>query len=231
MNLNFIIKCSAALLMLIIIGSYLLIVRYEPVSKNILSERPQQLDILPIGEISQGFRVEQLVDRSSISDRYDTFEHESVCIELYLANWSDRRNSGQFAVDIILDKEVFTHIIDAAVVVNNANHKACFDNVSVDMLFDAHNIHLVLRGISSPPGAAVTAWTTTDLSSGQLIDMLDHLLLRSLVFNFSTRSFSESPYRHALMLIIFGMIAIGTMFMSFFSFKEKKLILPVEGVK
>lgn len=221
MNLKRILKVSIVIFGILVLGLYLLVARYEPVSKVVLSERPQHLDPMPIREISTGFRAEQVIHKSSLVQRSDLFDNELLCLELLLANWSDRSNFGEFSVDLLIGDKTFEYVIEAASVLNNANRKICYDNLRVSDLFGVDDIRLVLRGISSPPGAAITAWTTTDLSAGHLVDMTESLASRSLVFHFVTEQVSEVSYRHAWILVVLSMLVLSTLAFTSSSERER----------
>ena len=206
-----ILKVSIFLLAVIVLGIFLLITRYEPAQIR-LSDRPDTLNPLPIGEITRAFRAEQLLTADFFSKQGQIGDGSTVCIKLLLANWSNRKNTGYFAVDLIINKkEVFTSVIDASTVSNNTNRTICYDELSISKLIEQNDVRLVLRGISSPPGAAITAWTTTDLSAGQLINVSESFESRSLVFHLSSKQESKIMYRHALIILILNMLAIATL--------------------
>lgn len=224
-------KVTALLLSIAIIGTFLLLERYEPASKTSLSERPRIRNMQPIGEITNGFRVEQLISRSSIFDQTNLFDKYEVCIELFLANFSNRKNTGKFAVDLILNKEVFTSVLDASTITDNQYRKICYDKLSSSMLIGQQDIRLILRGISSPSGAAVTAWTTTDLRAGQLINVSSSFESRSLVFHFVTKQESQITYRHALIILILNMLAIATLIISCTVNRKLNVLIAKDNLK
>ncbi|MCV2875542.1 hypothetical protein OE810_04645 [Rhodobacteraceae bacterium XHP0102] len=212
MNFLRILKIGLLLIALGVLGLFMLFERYEPVSAITLSNRPNNQNSRPIGEITTDFRAEQLIVVSSILGRRQMSYDDDVCIELLMANWSNRQNTGDFAVDVITAGETFTQVIDAASVKDNANRRICFDDLQFRKLVDNDEIRLVLRGISSPAGAAITAWTTTDLSAGRLINAPEQLASRSFIFHFVSERYSASSYRHAWIIVFFGMLAIATVF-------------------
>lgn len=212
MNTMRVFKIGLLFVSLLLLALFMLVERYEPVSASNLSERPQNQNMRPIGEISAEFTAEQLINASSILGQQQMSKNENVCIELLLANWSNRPNTGEFAVDLIVAGQPFIQVIDAGSVKDNANHRICFDNLQVSELVNNDEIRLIIRGISSPAGAAITAWTTTDLSAGQLINVPEQLASRSLVFHFVSERYSASSYRHALILVFLGMLAIAIVF-------------------
>jgi hypothetical protein len=224
-------KVTALLLSIVIIGTFLLLERYKPASKTSLSERPRIRNMQPIGEITNGFRVEQLISISSIFDQTNLFDKYEVCIELFLANFSNRKNTGEFAVDLVLNKEVFTSVLDASTIADNQYQKICYDKLSSSMLISQKDIRLILRGISSPPGEAITAWTTTDLRAGQLINVPASLELRSLVFHFVTKQESKIIYRHALIILILNMLAIATLIIPAKVSRKHNVLIAKDNLK
>ena len=206
-------KSGLVLALLVTWSTYLFVIRYDPVMKIGLSEQPSVPTGVPVGEIVPGFRAEQRVNANLAAHRRAHLEDGGVCVDVLLANYSDRPNTGKFAVDLVLDREAFAKEIDAADVRDNINHRICYEGVSVGALFDAHDVRLVLRGLSSPPGAAVTAWTTSDLDAGQLVDVPEPLASRSLVFHFSTQIVSAQSRTNALIIIVLGALAVATAFL------------------
>lgn len=207
-------KATLMALVLAIVGAYLFLVRYQPASTIPFSESPLNTAALPLGEISRGFRAEQLISIKLDSSKLEGLEDEPICVEMLLANYSNRPNSGHFAVELVVDDITFAQEIDASDVRDNAYRRICFDGSTSWVLFNADDRRIVLRGISSPPGAAVTAWTTTDLRAGRLVGVADRLASRSLVFRLSTQVVFEQGRRDALILIFLGALAVGTMFLA-----------------
>ena len=212
MNSKTWLKSGLVFALLVISGTYLFLTRDDPAMKIGLSERPSIPAGVPVGEIVQGFRAEQRIN-AKLAHRRTHLEDEGVCVELLMANYSNRANTGLFAVDLLLDGKAFVQQIDAVDIRDNTNHRICYEDVSVAALIEARDIRLVLRGISSPPGAAVTAWTTSDLSAGQLVGVPERLASRSLVFHFSTQAVSEQARNNALVLIVLGALAAATAFL------------------
>lgn len=196
------------------VSAFLFHFRHEPVSKATLSEPPKLVNNAPIGEIVQGFRAEQHVTAKLAGDRLDRLKGSGVCVEILLANYSNRPNTGQFAIGLVLDGRQFVQQVDAAAVTDNATRSICFTDVTVGALFAAREVRLMLLGLSSPPGAAVTAWTTADLSAGQLAGPPGSPSSRSLIFHFSTQVDGQQGRRNALVLISLGALAISTVILS-----------------
>lgn len=182
--------------------------RYEPVAKLQLSAEPQLLAALPVGELTSSFRLEQRVELRRTVVLTPQTSADFVCLDLKLANYGNRRNTGEFLVDVILDGSIFTQKIDAVTVRDNAMRKVCLSGLVAAALFEAESIRIGLRGSSSPSGAAVTAWTTTDLSAGELLGVTAPLSGRSLVFRFSTQPPAGHVPMQVWVLLLLGLVAI-----------------------
>ena len=191
---------------------YLIIAFYEPQIKSRLSFEPPLLNAVPAGEIVQNVDLIQRVERSALVPGVGVFERDIVCVEVMLANYGNRNNKGVFFMELALDSVIVTQQVDAAIVRDNVNHKVCFTSLSAAALLEAQNITIALRGSSSPSGAAVTAWTTTDLRAGELLDGPGLLSGRSLVYSFSTQALPVYVPIQAWIFLLLGLLATWTLF-------------------
>ena len=190
----------------------LFLFRYDAVSTITLIEPPSLISNTPIGEIVQGFSAEQLFTVKLAEDGSDKLDKNPLCVEVLLANYANRSNTGQLDIELILDSQEYVRHVEAASVADNVMRRTCFNDVAVGMLRRARESRLILRGVSSPPGAAVTAWTTSDVSIGHLVSMPSSEQPRSLVVGFSAQSNSDLKTRNAIMLIVLSALAVATAF-------------------
>lgn len=188
--------------------------RFEGVPEENLSLQIKLRDLIPVGEISTNFQIEQTVNRESLIMDHLLPDSSRVCLDLLLANWGGRSNTGSFAVDLLVDAELYTEIIPAKSVEDNVFHTICFDHLYIQTLYNHRDMRLILRGISSPNGAAITAWTTSDLSAGEIENPSPVLLNRSLVFRFVSMEYSRVYNIHALVLLLIGMLTLTILFSS-----------------
>jgi hypothetical protein len=196
-------------------GSALLFLfRHEPESTVVLSRAPGLVENRPIGEIVPGFRAEHRVTDRLAANRNSLPGNAAVCVEILLANFSNRQNTGYFDIGLGLDDREFFRQVEASSVADNAKRRVCFDDVTVRSLLAARELRILLRGVSSPPGAAVTAWTTTDVSSGQMVAVPGSAPPRSLVAGLSAQDGDQTGSRNALVLIAFGALSIATLLMA-----------------
>lgn len=189
----------------------LFFLRLQPQSDIVISKLPSLLDNRPIGEIVPGFHVEQQL-KAKFEGLPSGRGNEQVCIDILLANYSNRSNSGQFEIGLILDGDEHIQKIDAAGVADNAIRRVCLTDVSVSTLLSSRKVRIVLRGVSSPTGAAVTAWSTADTSVGHILMNGSTHSPRSLVVGLSSRFGKEKGKHNELILIVFGALAIATIF-------------------
>ncbi len=200
-------------LAILVVGSALLFLfRHEPEAPVIMSSMPRLVEGRPVGEIVAGFKVEQRMTEKFGAHPKSLPQQAIACVEVMLANYSDRRNSGFFDIGLILDDREFFRQVEASGVIDNAVRRVCFDDVSVRALLDAREVRIMLRCVSSSASAAVTAWTTSDVSAGQLPATSGSAQPRSLVAGLSPEVRGSMLGRHALVLVALGALVIATLF-------------------
>ena len=176
-----------------------------------LATMPKIVDSKPIGEIVADFRAEQRIKPPAPTARTRKLETLNLCADILLANYADRPNTGQFEIGLVLDGQEWLERIEASSVADNTRRSVCFQKLTVAQAISARAISLVIRGVSSPSGKAVTAWTTTDVSAGRLVAATDAGPPRSLVVTLSAEAVDGGHERNALVLVAFGAFIVATM--------------------
>ena len=149
---------------------------YVPVFRNDVE------DSLPAGELIADVRLRQSVNADMVQSLDEERSALPLCVEVLLANYGNRENRGTIRLGIDLDGRIESREIDVRTVKDNAYHRICFENVTLRDVHEAREVHVLLEGVDSEPGSAVTAWTTRDLGYGALVTTDDRLKERSLVF-------------------------------------------------
>jgi hypothetical protein len=127
---------------------------------------PKHQDNRPAGEIVAGFYLEQPINWNSLRRLSKQDALGEVCVNVLLANYSNRANSGNFALTLLTEGGAYRTVVSANTVRDNAYHRFCYDSVVLGDI--AHKpAALVLEGVSSPSGAAITAWMTRDTAHGE----------------------------------------------------------------
>jgi len=124
----------------------------------------------PAGELVAGTELVHAL-RFRPGELVDT---DGLCIELLLATYGERTNSG--ILEVVLRHRSgagpsVSERIDMAVVQDNAFHRVCFSDpaaAGIDSI-GGDDWVLVLRSVAGEPGAVITVWLTKDLSRGALM--------------------------------------------------------------
>ncbi len=170
-------------------------------------------DSIPVGELVADVCLRQDVNLDAKRTPDEERSNQPLCVEILLANYNNRKNHGTIMLGIDLDGRIERREIDAAMVKDNAYHRICFENVTLKDVFDAKELFLLLEGVDSEPGSAVTAWTTSEVRYGTLVTTEDDLKNQSLVFHLG---YKTSSLNHtALILVLIAALSITTL-ISFF---------------
>lgn len=133
-----------------------------------LSQTPEIRDTQVVGELVAGTLVTQAVtvDGLAYERALSAGSGSQVCVELLLANYSDRRNSGQVEVGLSRRGTLLGAArLDVGGVADNAYQRICLDDVDLGDLRGG-GVELFLAGVDSPPAAAITAWLVADPRTG-----------------------------------------------------------------
>ena len=180
----------------------------EPELYHVLSGDQKHQEMQPVGELLEGVRFSQSVDLQKIRQVGQERAASSLCLEMLMANYSNRANTGKVRFGVALDGRIETLSVAAETVQDNAYHRVNFENVKLADVYAAHEMQILLEGVDSKAGSAVTAWSTQDVSMGRLVAMDDKMANRSLILHIGY--VTESPRRRmdSLVLAIIAFVAI-----------------------
>lgn len=195
---------------LILFAAVHLYSQYEFRLYHVLSGDQKGQEVRPVGELVEGVRFSQSVDLQQIRQVGQERGESSLCVDVLMANYNNRANTGNVRLGIALDRRVETLSVAAETVLDNAYHRSCFENVTLADVYAAHEMQILLEGVDSKAGSAVTAWSTQDVSMGRLATKDEKMVDRSLLFHLGYAT--ESPKRNldSLVLAILAFIAIYT---------------------
>jgi hypothetical protein len=175
---------------------------------TVLSE-PKYEDNKPVGEVVSGFHIEQpinwdLLDKGVVGQ--DT--SSAVCVSMLMANYSNRDNAGDIAISLRVDDHLHRVVMDAKTVQENVYHRVCFVDVFLGQIVHKPAA-LILEGIDSQPGHAVTAWMTKDIVHGGVVRSDGTVSDRGLMFRIEVVRGASKMRLHAIILMfIYGLSGI-----------------------
>lgn len=193
---------------LIISASVYLFAKYENGSFNNLSGEMKHKRLVPVGELTKGTAFKQPVDCQRIRRMGPEWTNSSLCLEIYMANYGRRTNTGTIRLGIQLDGRRETLPVAAASVTDNAYHRICLSTVTLADIYASHELQILVEGVDSPAESAVTAWSTLDNSQGQIHTVDEKLVGRSLVYRLGFFSESSKRDRDSMVLAVLAFVAI-----------------------
>lgn len=182
--------------------------RYESKRCQVLFGEPNGYSNRPFGELVKNIYFSQSVDVQQIKVTGHENDNAPLCLEVYMANYNDRPNVGQIRVGVVLDGREITKSVSVEDIRDNAWHRVMLDAVPLSKMYAAHEMKILIAGINSPPGKAVTAWTTRDISCGKLSTTNKELVDRSLIFRLGFLIDASKKNQDSLFLAILGVIAM-----------------------
>ncbi|AMO93811.1 hypothetical protein CFter6_1093 [Collimonas fungivorans] len=183
---------------------------YSKKYEHTILSPPEISEQTPTGELTTGIRFEQPLNWSWINTR-QLGKSDTLCVDLLLANYNNRRNIGTFA--LTLKSENFSQQIklNASLIRDNAYRRFCYGILSFK---DIRNkpATLILEGIDSPSGKAVSAWMTSDITQGKLIRN-GLVLNKSLIFSISAITESHNKYVGTIIVLtLLCILSISVLF-------------------
>ncbi|MCX7107421.1 MAG: hypothetical protein NTV66_07565 [Methylococcales bacterium] len=166
----------------------------------------------PSKEIVADFYMMQPLNWTLLDN--EVFRHDAkspVCLKMFLANYGDRKNNGTFALTLGVDAQKHRVVVDAKTVRDNTNHRICFEDLKfVDIAFKP--VEIVLEGINSQKGAAISAWMTQDVRQGKVVYKDGTVLERSLIFSVETIRVSNDKFIHSIILSLICCLSCALVF-------------------
>lgn len=160
----------------------------------------------PAGEIVQGFQLIQPMNMQE-ADVLERDLSEPFCVNLLMANYANRRNSGTFAVTVSTAKARQVQIVQADGVLDNQFEKICFEELRFHQIY-RKPATLEITGIDGVPGRSVTAWLSSS-PIGERVQMngaaTDLTLVHNIVLLKDTRNYQYNAY----FLVLFASLLVG----------------------
>ncbi|SDX50062.1 hypothetical protein SAMN04515617_104147 [Collimonas sp. OK242] len=170
---------------------------------------PPVLQQTPAGELTAGFRLEQPIDWNLINN-FKRPGSDTLCIDILLANYNNRDNTGTFAVSLRAGHFSQKILFNTRQVHDNAYQRFCYDELPLQNIADKPAA-LVLEGIDSPAGKAVTAWMTSDTTRGKA--RRDNRELDwSLMFSIDAVTESNKRRTQAIILTLLCGLSVSILF-------------------
>lgn len=127
--------------------------RYE--EKHVLNEGIAWADMHAAGEITPSFHLRQSI-RTDVTDLLPTEFQHPLCLDIQLANYANRANTGRFKVRVSTASTTEERVLEAKQISDNAMELVCFDSISFQQIHQK-DAWVDVRGIDSPAGKSVTA--------------------------------------------------------------------------
>lgn len=191
-------------------------------------------DNTPAGEVAAGFHLQQPINCNLLDKGVMQQDASSVvCVSVFLANYSNRDNYGTFALSLQVGANQYRTVAEAKTVRDNAYQRVCFENVVFgDIVHKPTSI--ILEGIDSPPGRAITAWMTKDIVHGGAVLRDGTVSDRSLTFSIEAMRSGSKKRLHAIILMLICGLSSALIFLAASSRTENRLskkpdINPTKG--
>jgi hypothetical protein len=171
---------------------------------------------LPAGEVIAGFYLRQPINWALIGK--DILLHEAskpICVNILLANYGDRDNDGKFALSLKVGSDQHQIFVDAKTVIDNTYKRVCYNDILLgDIVYKP--VDIILEGINSQSGKAITAWLTYDIVNGSVRLSDGTVSDKSLTFSIQTISNEAKKPQNAIILtLICGLSGILILFATF----------------
>ncbi len=195
---------TAALLWIIILLAFAQFGLKDSYTKQythtVLSYPEPPPEITPGGEIASGWHLNQSINWKQLYNVSAEDEASTFCVNVLMSNYGDRKNSGEFSLALQTRDRSQESIIKADSIRDNLTHQVCFDKfVLGDIKHEPTS--LIIKGINSPSGHAVTAWQTKDNHYGNAV-INDVDSGTSLVFSIETIRKSNKKRISAIILTL-----------------------------
>lgn len=204
---NIFLILSISLICVILIYNF----RYVPnLDRRLLSSLGSSNNT-PVGEITKNFYLEQKISIDKLKNIKSTQYDNIICLNILLANYSNRSNIGEFGANFKVDDIDNKMVINAADVKDNLKHRICFDGLSASALYSANDVKIILHGITGESGSSVTAWSSTNVASGKITNKGERFNNRSLIFDVVLVNKTDDKKIKAFIIILIGALAVLTM--------------------
>lgn len=161
----------------------------------------------PAGEIINTFTLTQkLKITNEVIENKKNFEKNApLCVELFMANYSNRQNAGTFEVSFINGQKKSIKKIQASSVKDNQWHEICFEDFLLQELsYSPSNI--TIQGINSLPNKAVTVFLAKDQNTEYLDEQ--NKTNEELIYKLSTKVVDNIVFKSIELNILFLIILI-----------------------
>ncbi|PFH10718.1 hypothetical protein BCF11_3147 [Collimonas sp. PA-H2] len=182
---------------------------YSKKYKHTVLAPPEILKQVPVGELIAGFHLEQPINWNWFKDSRLNAS-DTLCINLLLANFNDRDNTGIFSVSLQAEHFSQKILLNAHQVHDNVYQPFCFDALPLQNIADKP-IKLVFEGINSLPGKAITAWMTSDTARGEA-RLNNQELNQALIFSIDAVTTSNKKLTQVIVLTLLCGLSISILF-------------------
>ncbi|MEX1056218.1 MAG: hypothetical protein WED11_00690, partial [Natronospirillum sp.] len=125
----------------------------------------------------------------------------TVCVNVLMANYEDRPNTGIFSVELNVDGKIHRRLRNACSVKDNAMQRTCFPGLTYEQI-RGRQVFLDIRGVNGQVGSSVSALYTRDLYQGKAVENGVEVE-GSLLFTLTTDRSSPSKLVIGLVLSLF----------------------------
>jgi hypothetical protein len=169
---------------------------------------------VPCGEMVAGFHLRQPVNWDLLdATLLEQEASREVCVSVFLANYANRMNEGTVALTLQSGDNRYRKAVEAGTVRDNAHHRICFEGLVLgDIVYKP--TWVIIEGIDSRPGRAITAWMTTDTTHGTALLDGGRTSDRSLTFRIGTVQDGRAIRRHAVFLALICGLSGALLFMN-----------------
>lgn len=183
---------------------------YSKKYKHTIVPSPEITQQIHAGELTAGFRLEQPINWNVDNNMSKFNGSGTLCVNLLLANYMDRENTGTILLSLHAENFSRTVSQNVKVIRNNLDQQFCFPDISLaDIVYKPAT--LLLEGVDSPPGKAITAWMTSDTIQGK-VRRNDVVLDKSLIFSIDAVTESSTKRMHDIVLTILCCLSTSILF-------------------
>lgn len=123
------------------------------------------VNLSPLGELVSGVELTQPINWTLLNLLKEEDLSAPVCVNIFLANYGDRKNHGYFSIELMTAGRTFTGMHSAASVKDNSFQLTCFNDILFSDISKPDGA-LIIKGVDSPAGQAITAWLTDSVPHG-----------------------------------------------------------------
>jgi len=196
-------------LLMLLYMYYPTIERYE--EKHVVNEGIAWKDMHVAGEITSEFNLRQSI-RAEYTDLLPNEFHYPLCLDIQLANYANRLNTGRFRVTVSTATATEQRVLEARYIDDNAMELVCFESIPFQQVFQK-DAWVEIQGMDSPRGKSVTTVVSTTagrpraLINGQASNL-------TLVYLASIRKDPELYQINSYVLVVFSSLLMAALLLA-----------------